>query len=186
MAGNPEARKRAETEYNALSRRGWEVSGSDMLTALVTNWEKRLAKDEYGVNKYVIAYGNDMADELADAEAGALHKAREQIAGPMIMYFQSWNMAMEGKGEITANEALAVRDAVNATEKAIRQAYCDLNIPADLSMSRLQRGRYEAHIRIVYSQMELRQLAKEIIAAELQRNCGWDKAQAFRVMEYPK
>ena len=181
-----EARKKAETEYNALSRRGWVVGSGDMLEALLQSWEKRLAKDENDVNVYVIAYGNATASELAAAEAEALKKAREQIAGPLIMYFQSWNMAMEGKGSITSEEAAAVRDAVNAAEDVIRQAYLDLDIPVDISMHRQQRSKYEVHIRLVYPQMELRSMAKEIIASGLQRDVGWDKEKAFKVMAYPK
>lgn len=181
-----EARKKAETEYNALSRRGWVVGSGDMLETLVQSWEKRLAKDDNDINVYVIAYGNATASDLAAAEAEALKKAREQIAGPLIMYFQSWNMAMEGKGDITSEEASAVRNAINVAEDVIRQEYLDLDIPAVISMHRQQRNKYEVHVRLVYPQMELRDKAKEIIASGLQRDVGWDKEKAFRMMAYPK
>lgn len=181
-----EARKKAETEYKALSRKGWVVANGDMLEALVQNWEKRLAKDGNDIHVYVIAYGHATASDLAVAEDQALQEAREQIAGPMILYFHSWNNARESQEEITTEEAAAVRDAVNGSEDAIRQAYLDLNIPADLSMSRQQRSKHEVRIRLVYPQMELRKMAKEIIATRLQQEVGWDKERSFWVMTYPK
>ncbi len=181
-----EARKKAETEYNALHKRGWAVSEGILLEALVLNWEKRLAKDVDGLNVYMIAYGNATASTIQDAEAEALQKAREQISGPMIMYFQSWNMAAQSKGDITEEEATAIRNSVNASEKTIKQAFSDLEILPDLNMHREQRRGFEVHIRIVHSQMELRQLAKEIIAAELEKSAGWDREKSFRLMTYPK
>ncbi len=181
-----EARKKAETEYNALSKRGWTISEGNMLEALVLNWEKRLAKDMDGLNVYMIAYGNATASTIQDAEAEALQKAREQISGPMIMYFQSWNMAAQSKGDITEEEATSIRNSVNASEKTIKQAFSDLEILPDLNMHREQRRGVEVHIRIVHSQMELRQLAKEIIAAELEKSVGWDREKSFRLMTYPK
>ncbi len=181
-----EARKKAETEYNALSKRGWSVSEGNMMEALVLNWGKRLAKDEDGLNIYVIAYGNATASTIQDAEAEALQKAREQISGPMVMYFQSWNMAAQSKGDITEEEATTIRNAVNESEKAIKQAFIDLDILPDLNMHREQRRGFEVHIRIVYPQLELRQLAKEIIAAELEQSVGWNKEKSIRLMTYPK
>jgi hypothetical protein len=181
-----EARKKAETEYSALSKRGWVVSEGNLLDVLILNWEKRLAKDEEGLNVYMIAYGNATASSIQDAEEEALMKAREQISGPMIMYFQSWNMAAQSKGDVTAEEAMAIRNAVNTTEKDIKQAFIDLEIIPDLNMYREQRRGFEVHIRIVHPQMELRQLAKEIIATELAKTAGWDKEKSFRLMTYPK
>ncbi len=181
-----EARKKAETEYNALSKRGWTINEGNMLEALVLNWEKRLAKDVDGLNVYMIAYGNATASTIQDAEAEALQKARGQISGPMIMYFQSWNMAAKSKGDITEEESTAIRNAVNESEKAIKQTFIGLGITPDLIMHREQRRGFEVHIRIVHPQLELRQMAKEIIAAELERSVGWNKEKSFILMTYPK
>lgn len=181
-----EAHKKAETEYNALSKRGWAVKEGSLRDALVQNWEKRLVKDENGLNVYMIAYGNATSSSLEEAEADALQKAREQISGPMVMYFQSWNMAAGSKGDISEEEATAIRNAVNASEHAIRQAFIDLAIPPNLNMHREQRRGYEVHIRIVHPQPELRQMAMEIIAAELERSAGWDQEKSFRLMTYEK
>ena len=181
-----EARKKAETEYNSLSKRSWSVQEGDFQEALLQNWEKRLLKDENDLNVYMIAYGNASASTVEEAEAQALQKAREQISGPMIMYFQSWNMAAESKKDITGEEAVAIRDAVNAVESAIRKVFVDLDILPGLTMYREQRKGYEVHVRIVFPQLTLRQMAKEVIAEELERTAGWSQQKSFELMDYPK
>jgi hypothetical protein len=180
------ALERAATELKSLGGRGWEGAGGELKSMLEESWKMRLEEDENGLNRYMIAYANASAPDAEQALLEAVEKAREQMAGPMIMYFQSWNMAMQAQGKLTAEEAAAVEKAVNDSQDRITRAFIALQMAPAMQMVRTRRNAVEAHVRILHNQLALRELAREIIAERLMEKEAWSREVSLERLTYPK
>ncbi len=176
--------KRAENEFSGFSRNGWTGMGGDLMDMLAESWKNRLEETATGERAYVYAFGDGSSATPEEAYNMALEKARKQIAGPMVMYFQAWNMSKQGKKEITEEEAGIIRNAINDCQEKISQAYMRLNMEPGLVMTRQRRSNHEVHLRILHNQEALRRIARDIIVAELKARHGWSEEKSIRMLTH--
>jgi hypothetical protein len=181
-----QAERRAKSEFQSLERRGWISDRGDLYESLLCSWNKQLMEDENGIKVHVIGYGSGSASSPEEAEKQALQKAYDHFPGLMVMYFQSWNMASQMDGSLNNEEAEAIKKAINASEAAITKAYLALEMPPTLNIRRERRNSWEVNVRVLYSQMKLRDIARDIIADELVQKEGWSRDLAIRRLTYKK
>jgi len=177
------ANRNAELEIKNLPKKGWEVNRPDISfeDMLRNAWKLKFAMDGQ-TPVYIYTFGNGSGKTKEEAFTKASTKAKAQLPGLILMYYNMWNMAVE----IPQKEKDLIAAAISKSENKIPDQLEILNHKPMVNMFRVKGSKTEIHLRYYYSQMKCREIARELIMTELEKTSDWSRKKMISVLTYDK
>lgn len=176
--------RNAELEIKNLPKKGWKSNRSDMSFEQMFNkaWILKFSMINSKTPTYIYTFGNATAKTADDAYAKAEKKAKAQLPGLILMYFNMWNMA----SDLPQDEKDIIQSAIGKSEGSITKALESLKIEPLINIIRPKGSKTEIHLRYYYPQMASRNIAKNLIIKELSKTTDWSKSKMNSVLTYEK
>ncbi|MEA1878728.1 MAG: hypothetical protein U9N86_17940 [Bacteroidota bacterium] len=178
------ATKNAELEIKMLPKKGWVVNRSDITFEEMMHkaWRMKFAMIDSKTPQYIYTFGNGKGKTKKEAFDKSSKKAKAQLPGLILLYYNMWNMA----SDIPQAEKDKVSTAIEKSEDQIAKQLESLQIKPFVNMTRSKNGKNEVHLRYYYPQLKTRDIARELIMDQLSKTSDWSKKKMISVLTYDK
>ncbi len=176
------ANKNADLEIKNLPKKGWMVNRTDITFDEMMHqaWRMKFAMLDPKTPYYIYTFGNGKGNTIEAAIDKASRKAKAQLPGLILMYFNMWNMA----SDIPQEEKDKISTAIGKAESQINKQLESLDIQPFVNMTRDRKGKADVHLRYYYPQMKVRGIARKIIMNELSKSTKWTKDKMLKSLTY--
>lgn len=174
----------AELEIKMLPKKGWVVNRSDITFEEMMHqaWRMKFAMIDSKTPQYIYTFGNGKGKTSEEAFDRSSKKAKAQLPGLILLYYNMWNMA----SDIPQEEKDKISTAIEKSESKIAEQLESLETEPFVNMTRNKNGKTEIHLRYYYPQIKTRDTAMKLIINELSKTTDWSKEKMISVLTYDK
>ena len=159
-ASQAKAAKKASAEAKMYHSKGFTAykTGLSISDLLKDYYEQSFRETSPGEKIYINTQGVAKANTAAAAFQNAKEQATRRVPGLLQMYFNSW---ISVDKRTTDKEKSVLTDAVNKSGKALANMVNAQTPDKAYRLLKEKSGKYQAVIRLLYSQQKLRDLARK-------------------------